>query len=387
MFSRRKNKYIFAKPKKGKKFLKVLGIIVLICAIALGGYFLYQKVLKGGFSRVTLAKPAEVEINSDVNASSMIKSIKGAKLYKDEKIDTSKLGKTKVTVKIKLDSGKVEDYSFDVDVVDKEGPKISCGDEIFIILGSKFDPAEMAGVTDNSGGKVKVKVEGDYDVNKQGEYPVTIIAEDSAGNKTEKKVTLKVQNPADVEGQLKFTTGKGFNAVIEDGILTVDGVVIANKSFPLPADYDPGITGDTDGAFHEMRMAAKEDGINIFVLTGYVSYNRQAALYNDRGDAGEDNPVYAKPGCSDYQTGEALDINSNKADFDSTEAGKWLNENASKYGFVLRYPEGQEKYTGFSYQPGHYRYVGKDLAEKLYKDGKWTSLEEYFGIPSQYGKE
>jgi D-alanyl-D-alanine carboxypeptidase len=62
----------------------------------------------------------------------------------------------------------------------------------------------------------------------------------------------------------------------------------------------------------------------------------------------------------------------------------WLSANASKYGFILRYPEGKSDITGYIFEPWHFRYVGKDLAEKLYQNGEWITLEEYFGVDSVY---
>ena len=70
--------------------------------------------------------------------------------------------------------------------------------------------------------------------------------------------------------------------------------------------------------------------------------------------------------------------------FKNTEEGKWLNDNAYKYGFILRYPEGTDDITGYSFEPWHYRYVGTELSYKLYNDGNWITMEEYFGITSKY---
>jgi len=59
------------------------------------------------------------------------------------------------------------------------------------------------------------------------------------------------------------------------------------------------------------------------------------------------------------------------------EERTWMRENAYKYGFILRYPEGKEEITGIMYEPWYYRYVGKDLAQDLYNHGDWVTLEEY----------
>jgi D-alanyl-D-alanine carboxypeptidase len=64
--------------------------------------------------------------------------------------------------------------------------------------------------------------------------------------------------------------------------------------------------------------------------------------------------------------------------FGETKEGKWLAENAHRYGFILRYPKGKESITGYKYEPWHFRYVGADAAAVIYEK-KWT-LEEYFNI-------
>ena len=71
--------------------------------------------------------------------------------------------------------------------------------------------------------------------------------------------------------------------------------------------------------------------------------------------------------------------------FADTEEGKWVNNNAYLYGFIIRYPKGKESITGYQYESWHLRYVGVDLATKLYQDGEWLTMEEFYGITSNYG--
>ena len=92
----------------------------------------------------------------------------------------------------------------------------------------------------------------------------------------------------------------------------------------------------------------------------------------------------ARPGHSEHQSGLAIDINMADSAFDSSPEAKWLNDNAYKYGFILRYPKGKDNITGYMYESWHFRYVGTELANKLYNDGNWITLEEYFGIDSKY---
>ena len=136
-----------------------------------------------------------------------------------------------------------------------------------------------------------------------------------------------------------------------------------------------------------MKSAASSEGINIYVVSGFRSYNTQNTLYNNyvnRDGRDEADTYSARPGHSEHQTGLAADFNMVDDDFEYTAEGKWLNDNAYKYGFILRYPKGKTGETGYIYESWHYRYVGVDLASKLYNGGNWISLESYFGITSQY---
>ena len=80
-----------------------------------------------------------------------------------------------------------------------------------------------------------------------------------------------------------------------------------------------------------------------------------------------------------------LDINSVYDSFAYTDEAKWMEKNCHKYGFIIRYPKGKENITGYKYESWHIRYVGKDLAETLYKRG--ITLEEYFDITSEYERK
>ena len=136
-----------------------------------------------------------------------------------------------------------------------------------------------------------------------------------------------------------------------------------------------------------MRSDAAALGLNLWVQSGYRSYERQEYLYNNyvaRDGKTAADTYSARPGHSEHQSGYAFDLNTITDAFANTKEGKWVDDNAYKYGFVIRYPKGKEGATGYKYESWHLRYVGKDLAEKLYNNGDWISMEEYFGIDSQY---
>lgn len=170
-----------------------------------------------------------------------------------------------------------------------------------------------------------------------------------------------------------------------DGITYFDGVMIANKTYTLPASYNPGVQPEAMDAFYDMQAAAAADGISLWILSSFRSYEDQDVIYNryvaqDGRDAAD--TYSSRPGHSDHQTGYTFDLNSLEQDFQYDPAGQWLDKNCYKYGFIIRYPKGKESSTGYMYEPRHVRYIGVDLATKVTQSG--LSLEEYFGITSQY---
>jgi len=138
-------------------------------------------------------------------------------------------------------------------------------------------------------------------------------------------------------------------------------------------------------ALKELFQAAKDEAqYELYARSGYRSYYTQDALYrsyvSNNGQAAADR-YSAKPGQSEHQTGLAMDITCEALNyvlddtFGDTEEGKWVSENAHRFGFVIRYPKGKEDITGYSYEPWHIRYLGIEVATKVYESG--LTLEEY----------
>ena len=139
-------------------------------------------------------------------------------------------------------------------------------------------------------------------------------------------------------------------------------------------------------ALKELFEAAKEEqSYQLYARSGYRSYGTQASLYNsyvaNRGQAAADK-FSAKPGQSEHQTGLSMDITCEAMNFQlddtfgETDEGKWVAENAHRFGFIIRYPKGKEDITGYMYEPWHIRYLGNELAKEVYESG--LTLEEYF---------
>lgn len=196
-------------------------------------------------------------------------------------------------------------------------------------------------------------------------------------------------------------TSKGYKIEVKDGVTYVDGTLIANKTYSLPDTYIPTapaqpVTSERSNTsldktlmenYEIMRRDASNLGLNIYIASGYRSYNYQLNLYNryvsQDGKAAADT-YSSRAGHSEHQTGLCFDLNSVEDSFQYTSEGKWVNDNCYKYGFCIRFPKGKESYTGYQYEPWHLRYVGVELATKLYNNGDWISLEEYYGITSEY---
>lgn len=182
--------------------------------------------------------------------------------------------------------------------------------------------------------------------------------------------------------------------------------IIANKTHPLPKGYVPTdlsqpmvtvnsqkkgeentIRGTIQPSLKAMFDAAKIDNVSLFMASGFRSEALQATYYNNyvaRDGEAAANRYSAKPGTSEHQTGLALDISATSRTcyldqcFATMPEGKWLANNAYKYGFVLRYPEGKEAETGYVFEPWHYRYVGPELAKIIHESGE--TLEKHFGL-------
>lgn len=163
-------------------------------------------------------------------------------------------------------------------------------------------------------------------------------------------------------------------------------ILIVNKKYKLSRFYNPkDILPCVKTPFEIMQQDAYKEKVLLLIVSGFRSYNYQTMLYNRYKKIDPNVDEYsAKPGHSEHQTGLAIDL----VNTDSINSKKfkkefeWLNKNAYKYGFILRYPKDKQSITGYKYEPWHYRYVGKSLAKALYNSGNWITLEEYFNLES-----
>jgi len=280
-----------------------------------------------------------------------------------------------------------------LNVIDDVKPTINGVNNITIYVNNTVDLLKNIKVTDNSIEDVNIKVIGEYDIKKVGEYKLSYVATDKSGNETVKDFKLvvkekEVSKPSNIGSSVVGTTSKGYEVKKVNGIYYIEGVLIANKTYSLPSNYAPGgLLSSFNNAFNKMKSDASSQGVNLKIISGYRSYSSQKSIYNNyvKKDGVTKADTYsARAGHSEHQTGLAADINSLYTSFINTKEGKWLNDNCYKYGFIIRYPKGKSDITGYMYEPWHIRYVGVELATKLYNGGNWITLEEYFGITSKY---
>ena len=173
---------------------------------------------------------------------------------------------------------------------------------------------------------------------------------------------------------------------IDKGILT-----IVNKYNYIPKDYIPKdlievnniyLNKEAYNSFLIMKQDINKENMNIRIISAYRSYDYQEELYDRylQNDKQELVDSYsARPGFSEHHTVLAIDIDNTKLDFNKfylTKEFIWMQENSYKYGFILRYPKDKENITGYSYEPWHYRYVGKEIAEYIKKHN--STFEEYY---------
>lgn len=161
----------------------------------------------------------------------------------------------------------------------------------------------------------------------------------------------------------------------------IKGVLIVNSDYTLPSDYDPGIDEDARKSFTLMVNDANKDSVILRSVSDYRSFEQQSKLED------VEDVKFVKAGSSEHQTGLAYDLIGEdytlkyKLDFSKSKEYKWLMDNAYKYGFVLRYPEGKKDITGLSFAPWHFRYVGIDLAKILHDQN--LTLEEYLKVADE----
>lgn len=172
-------------------------------------------------------------------------------------------------------------------------------------------------------------------------------------------------------------------------------LILVNKYYKLPEDYEPDDLVDVDPSLGRGRLRAEvyeaykrlyadavKEGYDLKIMSAYRSYATQASVYNRylNDDPQEIVDTYsARPGHSEHQSGLCADVSEpgySIDDFYKTEASRWLAENCYKYGFIIRYPEDKTDITGYQGEPWQIRYVGIETALDVYEKG--ITYDEYY---------
>ena len=220
---------------------------------------------------------------------------------------------------------------------------------------------------------------------------------------------LNSETPSTVEYALQSAKYQNTKSNFYQDIYTVsnpnDILVLVNKNFALPDGYqpddlvlldvplyNPSTTNEANYLRKEAAKAAselfeaakKEEGYTLIARSGFRSYESQIAIYKDyyqQGGPSWADSYSARPNHSEHQTGLALDVTSDTVQlgiypvFGASKEAAWVDKNAHRFGFIIRYPEDYVHETGYSYEPWHLRYVGVDAATEIYETN--ILLEDY----------
>ncbi len=178
-------------------------------------------------------------------------------------------------------------------------------------------------------------------------------------------------------------------------------LILVNRWNTLPDDYKITLKQLQNGLsvdkrcykdLQDMMNDCRANGLSPVICSAYRSMDKQIALfdkqvnkwlakgYSRQKAEQEAAKLVAVPGSSEHQLGLAMDIVDISNQIlderqENTDVQKWLMKNSWKYGFILRYPTDKSDITGISYEPWHYRYVGKKAAKEIYERN--ICLEEY----------
>jgi len=172
--------------------------------------------------------------------------------------------------------------------------------------------------------------------------------------------------------------------------------VIVNKYYKLSSNYEPSdltkinskyssgnnqkLRKEAASKFEEMALAMANNGLKIYAGSTYRTYNYQLGLYNRyvlANGFADAETFSARAGYSEHQLGLAVDILNGKWNYlsENDEEYNWLINNSYKYGYILRYPRNKEYVTGYMFEDWHFRYLGVELATKVYESN--LTYDEY----------
>lgn len=210
-----------------------------------------------------------------------------------------------------------------------------------------------------------------------GHYPVTVTSDEYG---LQMELTLIIEESGDQVADLSR-----LDVLVNKQYHLNDQDVPPLKQIPIRYSMDASFEAQPVAvdAFVELVDTMKsETGMSVVANSAYRSYQYQVGLFNtfaNREGIEEANKFSARAGQSEHQTGLAIDVTKPGVfmdNFGTTEESVWIADNAHRFGFIIRFPEGKEAITGYMYEPWHLRYLGLDLAAKVKESG--LTYDEYW---------
>lgn len=368
------------------KVVLIIGALCLVFVLAIG----LIKDNKNTDEATAQDKEIETEENNSKEEENKIEELQ----VSEENLSLEAGDQYKVTINGLMTDGSLKDLTNDDKLI------VISNNDKFTVENGYIKVSESAQIGENA----KIKFVYEFDA-----VTVNVEVTEVGQEKTETNTDKDVNNDNKETTTNNNDSNKDDNIMIDDEgkhIVTnpSDIHVLVNKERNLPSDYKPDdlikpdIKYSFDGenekrylrevaahALEELVAEANEEGIEIVGVSGFRSYSKQNSIFNynvnKRGYEAA-NKISAKPGQSEHQTGLAIDVScagvgyALQERFGELEEGKWLAENAHRFGFIIRYEKGKEDITGYQYEPWHIRYLGKDIAEDVYEKG--ITYEEYF---------
>ena len=281
-----------------KKIIIVASVIIIVIILIIIGLFIYKRLqIKNATIVVELKENLDVDFLSNVKVSNLITNING-KLIDDYEIDTKTVGEKKIEFEyINEDNIKIP-YSFKINIIDTTAPIIWLGGSYTVNAGSDVDLTNKILCGDNYDSKPVCEVIGEYDINKEGSYPLVFKATDSSGNTTEKNFRLNVVTPKKGNNSNQSTSKKvtEFSDVIAEYKTDNTEIGIDISHWQGDVDFDKlkdagvefvfirvgtakGIDGEyvLDKKFEQNIKRANEVGIPVGIyFYSYANTNKRA---------------------------------------------------------------------------------------------------------------
>lgn len=364
----------------------LIGFLVVVLVV-LGGFLVYKNTQSKTHDEIKETRYTRVEEPTQDEYSVVLedKTTLTSAEYKEyivekgfENVDGNITLIESIQVKTKKEKWNYKVTSPEVKIqISKNGSVLNSTQDLSVTSEKEFEAFEIGAVQERFGDPYvfstdAIEVTNDINFEKPGSYSIKVTVTDEMNTKYEMTQPIEVKESSKV--------------------VATDEMILVNRQNGLTASYIPNVISIYDGytqtsefkatpntveAFKKMVDAMYEEtGLWMLATSAYRSYEYQVGLYNtyvSRHGEEEANRFSAKAGFSEHQTGLAIDVITEGKimdDFGTTEQSKWVNENAHRFGFIVRYPEGKEDVTGYMPEAWHLRFLGTDgVAEDVYNSG------------------